>query len=225
MSNIEIIPAILPKNFEEVSENASLVKGLVKTVQVDICDGQFVPNITWPLKRDDEYFARILQQQEGLPFWDELDYEFDLMVNWHDPKRIEDWVQAGATRIILHVESKGDLLQVTETVFGQVEIGLALNIDTPIDVLEPFKDKIQFIQLMGIDRVGFQGQPFDPKVIDKIKQVKSKYPEFPISIDGAVSLATAKDLIRAGATRLVVGSAIFDSENIAETIEQFKELV
>jgi len=225
MQEIEIIPAILPKDFEEVVDKASMVKGLVKTVQVDICDGQFVPSVTWPLKRQDDFFDRIVKQEEGLPSWQEINYEFDLMVNWRDPKDVEDWIQAGASRIVLHVESKGDLVEVIKTVDGQIEVGLALNIATQIDVIESFKDKIQFIQLMGIDNVGFQGQSFDPKVIDKIKAVKAKYPDLIISIDGAVSLANANDLINAGASRLVIGSAIFESDNVIETIEKFRHLL
>ena len=77
---------------------------------------------------------------------------------------------------------------------------------------------------MGIDSVGFQGQIFDEKVIAKIKEVKKIYPELTIQIDGGVNLETAPLLKAAGADRLVIGSAIFESENIVEAIEKFKVL-
>ena len=77
---------------------------------------------------------------------------------------------------------------------------------------------------MGIDHIGFQHQAFDEKVLSKIKEVKVKYPDLAISIDGGVSLKTAPKLIEAGADRLVIGSAIFNSDNPIDAIQQFKSL-
>jgi ribulose-phosphate 3-epimerase len=77
---------------------------------------------------------------------------------------------------------------------------------------------------MSIGHIGFQGQAFDPKVIEKIKEVKEKYPSMIISIDGGVSLDIAKTLINAGANRLVIGSAIFGAEDVGEAISKFIEL-
>jgi ribulose-phosphate 3-epimerase len=192
---------------------------------VDICDGQFTPAPSWPYKKHDTNFDSITKEDRGLPFWEEVEYEFDLMVNKPEDV-VEKYVAAGATRIVLHAESKGDIAGAIEKLEGKVEIGLALNIDTPLDALEPYSDKlqegkVQCIQLMGIDNVGFQGQVFDKKVIAIIKEVKEKYPNLPIQIDGGVNLDTAPLLKAAGAGRLVIGSAIFESENVIEVIEEF----
>lgn len=224
MSKIEIIPAILPKDFAEVEDKASLVLGSVKTVQIDICDGQFVPNATWPYKKHDLTFDKLLKEEEGLPGWEKLNYEIDLMVNRAE-EIVEDWVSAGATRIIIHAEMKGDLGLTIANLKDRAEIGLALNIETPIDVIEKYKDDIQFIQCMGIDHIGFQGQKFDEEVVNKVREIKTKYSDLPISVDGGVSLENASKLIEAGANRLVVGSAIFDSDNVFEAIADFKRLM
>ena len=77
---------------------------------------------------------------------------------------------------------------------------------------------------MGINHVGFQGEPFDERVIEKVKAVRAKYPEMIISVDGGVSLETAPKLIEAGVSRLIVGSAIFNSDNFIESIQNFKKL-
>ncbi len=225
---IEIIPAVLPKDFAELDEKISLVKGLVKFVQIDICDGQFTPEATWPYRKDDDNFERIQKEESGLPGWEKLDFEIDLMVNKPD-EVVEQWITAGASRIIIHAES-GERLSVKregvkkaiEILAGRLEVGLALNIETPMDIIETYKDKIQFVQCMGIDNIGFQGQDFDAKVIDKIKEIKTKYPELIVSVDGAVSLESAPMLVEAGADRLVVGSAIFNSDNFTEAIREFK---
>lgn len=224
MSKIEIIPAILPRDFAELEDKASLVQGSVKTVQIDVCDGQFVPNATWPYKKHDDTFEKLLSEDLGLPFWENLNYEIDLMVNRAE-EVAEEWVRAGASRIIIHAEMKGDLVKAIGQIKDQVEIGLALNIETDIALIEKYKDDIQFIQCMGIDNIGFQGQSFDDKVIEKIKLIRSKYPELTISVDGGVSLDSAPRLIEAGATRLVAGSAIFNAENSFDAIEAFKRLI
>lgn len=62
---IEIIPAILPRDFAELEDKASLVQGAVKTVQIDVCDGQFVPNATWPYKKHDDTFEKLLSEDFG----------------------------------------------------------------------------------------------------------------------------------------------------------------
>lgn len=219
MNNIEIIPAILPKDFDEIVEKVSLVKSLAKTVQIDICDGRFVQSMTWPYENNNGEFEKIVNEDEGMPEWQYIDYEFDLMVN--NPEEIVDkWVLAGASRIVLHAEVKGDIKKAIEILKDRVEIGLALNVETPIEEIGKYGE-IDFIQLMGIDNVGFQGQEFDIGVIEKVKEVKKSYPNYPVSMDGGVSLDNALQLIQAGVNRLVIGSNIFESKDIQNTINKF----
>lgn len=219
----EIIPAILPKDFAELQEKIELIKDFVKTVQIDVCDGQFVPSATWPYRKEDDSFEKIIKEEEGLPGWEKLNFEIDLMAN-RPEEVIEEWVSAGATRIIIHVEARGNIEGAIDQLKDRIEISLALNVETPISVIEPFKDKIQGIQLMGIDTIGFQHQPFDAKVIDKVKEVRAAYPEMLISVDGGVSLENGSALIAAGANRLVVGSAIFEADNYVDAVTEFKKL-
>ncbi len=223
MSKAEIIPAILPMDFMEIEDALATVKGAVKTVQIDVCDGQFAPNPTWPYRKHDDSFEKILHEQEGLPGWQDLDFEIDLMCN-RPEGYVDEWVSAGATRVIIHAEATGDVTRAIGILEGRVEVGLALGIDTPLDAIAAHREHIQFIQLMGIDTVGFQHQPFDEKVLGRIKEARIMYPGLPISVDGGVSLETAPELIAAGADRLVVGSAIFAADNPYEAIERFKEL-
>ena len=221
--SIEIIPAILPKDFTELEEKVGLIKGFTKTVQVDICDGQFVPNATWPYKKRDDSFENIIHEAEGMPEWKDLNYEFDLMVN-RPEEVVTDWVSAGAMRVIIHVEARGNVTEAIVLLRDRAEIGIALNIDTPLSIIEPYADQIQFVQCMGIDNVGFQHQQFDEKVIEKVREVKAKFPHLLVSVDGGVTLESAPKLISAGADRLVVGSAIFNDENPIDAIQRFRRL-
>ncbi|MFA6314815.1 MAG: hypothetical protein WC648_00360 [Candidatus Paceibacterota bacterium] len=224
MKKTELIPAILPKDFDELEYKVGLVKGFVKTIQVDICDGQFVQNATWPYKKSDESFEKILKEEQGMPDWQDVNYEFDLMVN-RPEEIVEEWLMAGAMRIVLHVESRGDILGAIEKIGDKASVGLALNIETPIDVLDEYIGKIEFVQCMGIGNIGFQGQKFDDRVIDKIKEIRTKYPEMIISVDGGVTLESAPILVHSGANRIIVGSAIYESENAVEAVQKFKRAV
>ena len=224
MNIVEIIPAILPRDFTELETKIGLVSGFTKTVQIDICDGQFVPNdATWPYRKHDDTFDKMLDQEDGLPNWENLDYEFDLMVNKPEGK-VEQWISVGATRVIVHADAKGDIAAALEKLHGTVESGLAINVVSSLDDLDKYRNLINFVQCMGIDHVGFQGQAFDEKVVDKIKRIRSKYPDMIISVDGGVSLDNASKLIAAGANRLVIGSAIFDAENPIDAIQKFRRL-
>ena len=239
---IEIIPAILPEDIDDLREKLSLVSGIAPLAQIDVCDGKFTPTKTWPYKKGvDETFLRIVGQEEGFPFWDSIDFEADLMVK-HPENIIDDWISAGAKRIVIHIESTPDPLSLfrkirqeygssSEASYG-VEIGAALNIETPneeiYDILSEVDDggapTIDFVQFMGIENIGYQGEPFDERVLEKIRDLREMYPNTIISVDGGVSLENAAELIEAGANRLVSGSAIFESGDIAEAIETFQNL-
>ena len=221
---MEIIPAILPKDFNEIDEKTSYIVGLAHVVQVDVCDGKFVSSTTWPYKKRDENFEAIVREERGMPVWEEIDYEFDLMVKDMTEDEARKWLSAGAKRIVLHVESSPDLTPVMNVLNGLVEIGLGVNIATPLSDIEKYADKISYIQFMGITRIGFQGQAFDPRVIEKIKEAKIKFPNLLIQVDGGVSLSTAVDLAEAGADRLIVGSVLFNSDNIVDTYRKLANI-
>lgn len=85
-------------------------------------------------------------------------------------------------------------------------------------------NNVDFVQCMGIDKIGFQRQEFDENVTENIKKLREKFTDLIISVDGGVSLETGAMLVEAGVSKLVVGSAIFNTEDIIETIEEFKNL-
>ncbi len=255
---IEIIPAILPKSFADLEQKMSLVAGLVPMVQIDITDGHFVPSKTWPHTSGavggngqyaDRDFAAILSERGDFPFVEELDFEVDLMVA--NPENVwRDWIHAGAKRIIIHAESvKGfgsaehavNILELLRAIQKEipsrasllhVEIGVAINPDTPNEILASLMDEIDFVQFMGIERIGFQGEKFDERVLSKISDLRTQFPNVTISVDGGVTSETAPKLVAAGANRLAVGSAIFggagedsSSEEIPVALDQFSESI
>lgn len=220
----EIIPAIMPKNYEDLDEMMSLFVGVVPMVQLDIMDGKFVPARTWPYPRD-PHFDLISTEEEGMPRWEEINFEVDLMVS--DPESVvSKWVSAGASRVIVHVESMKDFEKIRGAVpEGLIELGIAINTTIPLSAIEPYLDRVDFVQCMGIAQIGFQGQPFDPRVLDLVRALRAHKPDMPISVDGSVNFDTARALVDAGATRLVSGSAILEANDFTQAIAEMKNLV
>jgi len=226
----EIIPAILVENFSELNEKLAKFVNITNIVQIDICDGKFVPSTSWPMGAHDEHSVQeILKDENGMPFWDSLDFEFDLMViNAH--KHFDLFARLGAKRIVFHLEAEteADFKEFLESVDpyfkDNIEIGIAINTTTSISKLEQFINYVDFIQCMGIEKVGFQGEPFDERVLTQINEIRSKYPEIKISVDGSVNENTAPLLVKAGVNRLVIGSALLQSYDIRETYNDFENL-
>ena len=214
----------MPRDYEDLVEKMMLFRGVVPLVQLDIMDGKFVPARTWPYPKD-AHFDAIVDQEEGMPAWEDVNFEVDLMID--NPEIwVPKWISAGMSRIIVHVESMTDFEIIRETVpTGLIEFGLAINITTPLFALDPYLDRIDFVQCMGIAKIGFQGQPLDERVFDQVQVLRVAHPDLPISIDGSVNFDTARRLVDAGATRLVSGSAILESDDIVFAIDELKNLV
>ncbi len=225
MSSMEIIPAIIPQSLEDLEEKLSLVRGISNVVQIDITDGKFVPDRSWPYnKHDEEHFEKIKTSEVGLPFWQDFCFEVDLMIDKPEDK-IEDFIFAGFNRLVVHIESTNEMHEIISKARElDVEIGIAINIDTPNEALEEYVEKVDFVQFMGIRKIGFQGQDFDSEVIKKISALRQRHTDIIISIDGGVSTKNAAHLLSAGADRLVSGSAIFESGSIIDAIERFEDI-
>jgi ribulose-phosphate 3-epimerase len=219
----EVIPAVMPKNLTDLEHHVERVLGTVNTIQIDVMDGKFVQPRTWPYSKHDDFFEEILREEKGLPFWNDIDYEIDLMVE--NPEReAETWISAGAKRIIAHIEGIHDIEKILSLGNEFIEVGLAIGTDTPIEKIAPHLHDIDFVQCMGIAKIGYQGQPFDERVLSHIAQLRALDAELPISVDGGVSFETAPRLLEAGADILVSGSLVFTAENPADVIHRLASL-
>ncbi len=230
MNDIKITPAILPHSYKGIEIPVERVLGAVTNIQIDIVDGHFSPNRTWLFNnKDEDTLEAIYEQEKGMPYWEELNYEFDLMVK--DPvKEMEMFIALGPAKMILHVEGLEQEKTVAffeglpEIIRSAIAFGIAINIDTdPVDIA-PYLPYIESIQCMGIKNVGYQGQVFDERVFDQIEKVRSMYPDKFITVDGGVSLDNAAQLVEAGARELVIGSALFLNTDSRGTIDAFRQL-
>src|SRR5690348_13032981 len=146
---IQIIPAILdktPKDFEKHIKQLKHSSGFQEGwVHIDFADNKFVPNQTID--------TQVVEQ-----FPTPLKKEAHLMVT-HPLQWINSLKEAGFGRVVFHFEAEDDLDEVIKAVKeAGMEVGIAINPETSIEKLEPFKDRIEQVLVMGIVP-GFQGQP------------------------------------------------------------------
>lgn len=230
---IEIIPAILEKDLNEIKNKLTFLRERVKCVQIDFCDGIFVQNKTWPFASggfEDYDFQKIINEEEGLPFWEEFDFEFDLMVS-DAVENFNFYMKLGPKRMIFHLGAQKNLSDFEDFLDGldmyirdNIEIGIAFKPDDDLEVVSKFSNKVDFLQCMGIENIGMQGQDFSKKVFENIKYLKEKLPGIVLSVDGGVNFENIEMLLDAGVDRLTVGSAIWKNPDPIEALQTFQNL-
>jgi len=211
----KIIPSLLVTNETDFESQIKSVTGLVDMIQVDLADGKFVPNTTWPYQ----------EPQKAQKHLENIDFELHLMVE--EPlKIIKQWINhKRLKRILVHIESTNDIESIlSEIKMFHKEAGIVLNPTTSIYDAEPYFDKIDSLMLMGV-KPGFQGQAFIPSTIDKIKKVKEINKNVFIEIDGGVNKLTITQIARAGADVICPGSAVFKGDNIENNITDLTNLL
>ena len=216
----QIIPAIIaddenPENdFEELKSKFEKLQPFLgefdNWVQIDITDGKFVPTETVVNLGDLKYFT------------EKANVEFHLMIN-RPEAMIGEWVRFGPKRVIVHIEvieNFNELLNVCRE--NNIELGLALNPETPNIMIEPWLSAIDLVLFLGVNP-GKGGQEFIPEVLNKIKSLRQNFPDVKIGVDGGVRAENIAGLKDAGVNIFVVGSGILKSLDIKKTISELKE--
>ena len=241
-----VVPAVLPASRQEFEEALARITKLplVSRIQIDVVDGRFATPASWP------YFAppspeatgghgkatqgtpyheleAMVQKGEMLPQLDRFEYEIDLMCL--DAERAaQPWLALGATRLTFHAESATDLSRLLTSArkrYGSlVSFGLAFNIASDLALIESCLGEIEYVQFMGIARIGRQAEPFDRRVFEKVRVFRERNPETPIQVDGGVSLENAKRLIALGVSNLIVGSALMRASDPVAALAAFEAL-
>ena len=227
-----VTPAVLPSSRDALEAALARLDGHVSAVQIDVVDGRFAAPASWPYAEPAD--PRVFAAGGELPYLGHFTFEIDLMTESPETSA-GAWVEAGAARIVVHIESARNLDRLLaefarryghEKGFAPdlIALGLALNIDTDTAAIEPYLASVDFVQFMGIARIGVQGQPFDDRVLRKIELFKRAHPDMPIQVDGGVTEESAPRLLALGVDRLVVGHSIIGASDIPAQLHRFDAL-
>ena len=205
---VDIAPSMLGADFGKMREAAEMVGPHSAYLHMDIMDGHFVPNLTMG--------PDLVKSLNGI-----APLDVHLMVT-NPIDFIEDFRDAGAEIISVHVEANNPLKALESIKKNNIKAGNALNPSTPESSIEPFMDLVDLILVMSVEP-GYCGQDFHEDAIERVKHYKKTYPNKIIEVDGGVSPSNSKRLADAGADILVAGSAIFKADNPIEIVKIMKE--
>lgn len=229
-----IVPAIVPTSYRDLEDKLARLSGLCSEVQIDIVDGRFAGPASWPYVTDPAEPSRMLAAGEMFPHCDEFRIEIDLMSA--DPESAAgSFIGLCATRLTVHAESTRYLsrfIQDTQEVYGHdkdfvpdlLALGIAIGAETDLALIEPYLNQVAYVQFMGIRQIGHQGEPFDPRVLQRIKTFRRLHPGIPVQVDGGVSSKNAAQLLSAGVSRLVVGSALWKAPDLAAELRSLNAI-
>ncbi len=211
---IDIIPSILVPDKKTFLAWSRAVQDVLPMIQLDIADGQFVPDETWadPTVVDEKL---------------NIDCELHLMVQ--DPlEEIRMWEEVQQVkRVLIHYESDPENIAniISQARSYEWEVGLVLNPDTPVDVIDDLIEEIDSLMFMGVVP-GKQGQKFIPETIERIKEARAKFPDLYIELDGGVDEETLPEIVAAGVSAVCPGSAIFGNERTpAQNVTSMREMI
>lgn len=207
---MQIIPAILATSEEIYKQQVEQVNLIAADtddwVHIDFADNVFVPNKTVDLDVVRKYPISLKK-------------EAHLMVK--DPCLIcSELISVGFERIILHLESDNLDLSIN-TIKDRVEVGIAIKLETSLDKLMQYLERIDFILLMSI-APGFQGTEFNMSAIEKIRQAQKLGKK--IMVDGGITPENARMIVDAGADRLIIGSHLLNGD-VRQNLAKFKEIL
>ena len=203
-----ISPSILSADFGYLARDLEMInRSEAEWVHIDIMDGVFVPNISFgfPVLK---YVAKL------------TDKPLDVHLMIVNPEKFIPEVKAlGAHTMNVHYEACTHLHRVIQLIKeAGMQPAVTINPATPVALLQDIIQDVYMVLVMSVEP-GYGGQKYIESVNEKIAYIREKMgSDFDIEVDGGINAETIKIAAKAGANVFVAGSAVFKSENPAETI-------
>jgi ribulose-phosphate 3-epimerase len=216
LQKIKIAPSILSADFARLGEQVKEADDAgADYIHIDVMDGRFVPQIT--------IGAPVVS---AIRRWSELPLDVHLMIE--NPEcQVEQFAKAGANIITVHMEACLHVQRCVQMIKDLgCKAGVSVNPATSIIVLDEIIPDVDTVLLMTVNP-GFGGQTFIKSTLNKIARLRTEMDrrklKAELEVDGGINTATAFNVVKAGATVLVVGAAIYNSQvSVKEAIRKLR---
>lgn len=212
----EFVPSVLSADFSCLKGSLAPVRKLCRSVQVDVMDGRFVPNISFG-----PGIVSSVIKACGLPVDAHLMVERPLQF-------VDAFAKAGSGLITVHAEAEGAAACVKRIKSLGLRAGLALRPKTPFSKIRRLLPSLDLVLVMTVEP-GFGGQAFMadmlPKVLEARKAIDLSGLRTWLQVDGGIAADTAPLAAAAGADSLVIGSALFKAKDPAAFLRDLRKKV
>lgn len=169
---------------------------------IDVADGIYVPTLLFFPD-----LVKAIRPHTKLPFEVHL-------ITAHPLRWMPPFIEAGADIIIVYHDIQDDLRTVLDTIHAAgKKAGVSLHLKEPVDVLEPYWDKLDVVTIVGTD-IGIKGAGMDASVPPKIRRtreiINQRGLRTEIEADGGIRRETVPLIAEAGADLIVPGSLMFN---------------
>ncbi len=213
---VKLAPSILSADFGRLGEQvAEATKAGADYIHIDVMDGRFVPNLT--------IGAPVVA---AIRPWTNLPLDVHLMIEAPE-HQIDQFVEAGADIITVHVEACPHIHRVVQTIKESgIKAGVALNPGTPVDAVNEILASVDLVLVMTVNP-GFGGQIFIEDTLNKIARLRAELDKkglaTELEVDGGINAEIAPRVVQAGARVLVAGAAVFNSkQTVKEALEKIR---
>ncbi len=214
---VKISASLICANYARMADEVQRAEQAgVDSFHLDITDGYYVPTLTLSPN-----LIRDLQPYTRLPFILHLEVRDPLQI-------LKSFDGLNLETVIVMLDTCPEPEKAWREMRARgAKVGMSINPDESVDSVRRFLPHLDYFLLLAV-WAGYGGQTHDPRTLDKVRQTRAIFRQeglhIPLAVDGGINYDIARQLVEAGADELIIGTSLFRSTDITQTVQEIKSL-